>query len=163
VAREAVVVEAVRTAIGKRNGVLSQAHAVDLSADVLTALAARTGIDPAVVDDVIWGCVGQVGDQAGNIGRFAGLAAGWPESVPGTTVNRAYGSSQQATYFALHTLRSVFLGSASHHVAATGTAGRWAGSPRRASRWSPCGGTRAAAGTADARIWLSRRVFVLIR
>ena len=95
-AREAVVVEAVRTAIGKRGGALSQAHAVDLSADVLTALAARTGIDPAIVDDVIWGCVGQVGDQAGNIGRFAVLAAGWPESVPGTTINRACGSSQQA-------------------------------------------------------------------
>jgi acetyl-CoA acyltransferase len=79
-ARDAVVVEAVRTAIGKRGGALSQAHAVDLSADVLIALAARTGIDPAVVDDVIWGCVGQVGDQAGNIGRYAALAAGWPES-----------------------------------------------------------------------------------
>src|SRR5215469_16661604 len=99
-AREAVVVEAVRTAIGKRGGALSQAHAVDLSADVLTALAARTGIDPAIVDDVIWGCVGQVGDQAGNIGRFAVLAAGWPESVPGTTINRACGSSQQALEFA---------------------------------------------------------------
>jgi len=100
-AREAVVVEAVRTAIGKRGGALSQAHAVDLSADVLTALAARTGIDPAVVDDVIWGCVGQVGDQAGNIGRYAVLAAGWPESVPGTTINRACGSSQQAFEFAV--------------------------------------------------------------
>ncbi len=99
-AREAVVVEAVRTALGKRGGVLSQAHAVDLSADVLTALAARTGIDPATVDDVIWGCVGQVGDQAGNIGRYAVLAAGWPESVPGTTINRACGSSQQAFEFA---------------------------------------------------------------
>jgi acetyl-CoA acetyltransferase len=73
-ARDAVVVEAVRTAVGKRNGALSQAHAADLSADVLTALAARTGIDPAVVDDVIWGCVGQVGDQAANIGRYAGAS-----------------------------------------------------------------------------------------
>src|SRR6516225_2630376 len=99
-AREAVVVEAVRTGIGKRGGALSQAHPVDLSADVLTALAARTGIDPAIVDDVIWGCVGQVGDQAGNIGRYGVLAAGWPESVPGTTVNRACGSSQQAVEFA---------------------------------------------------------------
>jgi acetyl-CoA acyltransferase len=99
-AREAVVVEAVRTPIGKRNGALSAAHPVDLSADVLTELAARAGIDPAVVDDVIWGCVGQVGDQAGNIGRYAVLAAGWPESVPGTTINRACGSSQQAFEFA---------------------------------------------------------------
>ena len=74
-ARDAAVVEAVRTAIGKRGGTLSQAHAVDLSADVLTALAARTGIDPAIVDDVIWGCVGQVGDQAGNIGRYAAAPA----------------------------------------------------------------------------------------
>jgi acetyl-CoA acyltransferase len=99
--REAVVVEAVRTAVGKRGGGLSTVHAADLSADVLRALAHRTGIDPAVVDDVIWGCVGQVGDQSSNIGRFAVLAAGWPESVPGTTVNRACGSSQQAVDFAV--------------------------------------------------------------
>lgn len=98
--REAVVAGAVRTAVGKRGGGLSAAHPVDLSADVLTALAGRTGLDPAVVDDVIWGCVSQVGDQAGNIGRFAVLAAGWPESIPGTTVNRACGSSQQALDFA---------------------------------------------------------------
>ncbi|HEY5398873.1 MAG TPA: thiolase family protein [Trebonia sp.] len=105
-AREAVVVEAVRTAVGKRNGGLSTAHAADLSADVLGALAHRTGIDPAVVDDVIWGCVGQVGDQSANIGRYAVLAAGWPESVPGTTINRACGSSQQAFEFAVHAVRS---------------------------------------------------------
>ncbi len=105
-AREAVVVEAVRTPIGKRNGALSGAHAVDLSADVLTELAARAGIDPAVVDDVIWGCVGQVGDQAGNIGRYAVLAAGWPEAVPGTTINRACGSSQQAFEFAVQQVLS---------------------------------------------------------
>ena len=100
-AREAVVVEAVRTAVGKRGGGLSNVHAADLSADVLRALAHRTGIDPLVVDDVIWGCVGQVGDQSSNIGRFAVLAAGWPESIPGTTVNRACGSSQQAVDFAV--------------------------------------------------------------
>jgi acetyl-CoA acyltransferase len=104
--REAVVVETVRTAVGKRGGGLSTAHAADLSADVLRALAHRTGIDPAVVDDVIWGCVGQVGDQSANIGRYAVLAAGWPESVPGTTVNRACGSSQQAFEFAVHAVRS---------------------------------------------------------
>jgi acetyl-CoA acyltransferase len=98
-AREAVIVGAVRTAIGKRNGALSQVHAADLSAVVLRELAARTGIDPALVDDVIWGCVGQVGDQSSNIGRYSVLAAGWPESVPGTTINRACGSSQQALEF----------------------------------------------------------------
>jgi acetyl-CoA acyltransferase len=104
--REAVVVEAVRTAVGRRGGGLSTAHAADLSADVLRALAHRAGIDPAVVDDVIWGCVGQVGDQSANIGRYAVLAAGWPESVPGTTINRACGSSQQAFEFAVHAVRS---------------------------------------------------------
>jgi acetyl-CoA acyltransferase len=98
-AREAVIVGAVRTAIGRRNGALSQAHAADLSGQVLRELAARTGIDPASVDDVIWGCVGQVGDQSSNIGRYGVLAAGWPESVPGTTINRACGSSQQAVEF----------------------------------------------------------------
>jgi acetyl-CoA acyltransferase len=97
--REAVIVEAVRTAIGKRNGALSQSHAADLSGHVLRELAARTGIDPVLVDDVIWGCVGQVGDQSANIGRYGVLAAGWPESVPGTTINRACGSSQQALEF----------------------------------------------------------------
>jgi acetyl-CoA acyltransferase len=104
--RDAVVVEAVRTAVGKRGGGLSTAHAADLSADVLRALAHRAGIDPAVVDDVIWGCVGQLGDQSANIGRYAVLAAGWPESVPGTTINRACGSSQQAFEFAVHAVRS---------------------------------------------------------
>jgi acetyl-CoA acyltransferase len=97
--REAVIVGAVRTAIGKRNGALSQSHAADLSGAVLRELAARAGIDPADVDDVIWGCVGQVGDQSANIGRYGVLAAGWPESVPGTTINRACGSSQQALEF----------------------------------------------------------------
>ena len=99
-AREAVVVEAVRTPIGKRNGALSGSHAADLSGLVLRELASRTGIDPGTVDDVIWGCVSQVGDQSSNIGRYAVLAAGWPETVPGTTINRACGSSQQALEFA---------------------------------------------------------------
>jgi len=98
--REAVIVEAVRTPVGKRNGGLSAMHAADLSAVVLNALVERTGIDPAEVDDVVWGCVSQVGDQAGNIGRYSVLAAGWPESIPGTTVSRACGSSQQALDFA---------------------------------------------------------------
>jgi acetyl-CoA acyltransferase len=68
---------------------------------VLRELAARTGIDPEVVDDVIWGCVGRVGDQSSNIGRYAVLAAGWPETIPGVTINRACGSSQQAFEFAV--------------------------------------------------------------
>ncbi|MFW0785605.1 thiolase family protein [Gordonia sp. CPCC 206044] len=104
--REVVIAEAVRTAVGKRNGGLSQMHAADLSALVLRELARRTGIDPMVVDDVIWGCVSQVGDQSSNIGRYAVLAAGWPESIPGTTVNRACGSSQQAVDFAVQAVMS---------------------------------------------------------
>ncbi|MGI5460353.1 thiolase family protein [Streptomyces sp. CA-249302] len=104
--REAVIVEAVRTPVGKRNGGLSDQHAADLSAVVLGALAERTGIDPALVDDVVWGCVSQVGDQSSNIGRYAVLAAGWPETIPGTTVNRACGSSQQALDFAAQAVMS---------------------------------------------------------
>lgn len=104
--REAVIVEAVRTPVGKRDGGLSDAHAADLSAVVLNALAERAGLDPALVDDVVWGCVSQVGDQSSNIGRYAVLAAGWPETVPGTTVNRACGSSQQALDFAVHAVMS---------------------------------------------------------
>jgi acetyl-CoA acyltransferase len=100
--RETVIVEAVRTAVGKRNGGLSGTHAADLSAMVLNELMERAGLDPGIVDDVIWGCVSQVGDQSSNIGRYAVLAAGWPETIPGTTVNRACGSSQQALDFAVH-------------------------------------------------------------
>jgi acetyl-CoA acyltransferase len=98
--RDAVIVEAVRTPVGKRNGGLSGVHAGDLSSRVLTALAERTGIDPAVVEDVIWGCVSQVGEQTFDIARTALLGAGWPETVPGTTVDRQCGSSQQAISFA---------------------------------------------------------------
>ena len=98
--RDAVIVGAVRTPVGRRNGALAAVQAGELSATVLTALADRTGIDPAAVDDVIWGCVGQVGEQTGNIGRHAVLSAGWPESVPATTVDRQCGSSQQAVHFA---------------------------------------------------------------
>src|SRR5690349_11360682 len=104
--REAVIVEAVRTPVGKRNGGLAGWHPADLSAVVLQALAERTGIDPAVVDDVIWGCVSQIGDQSGNVGRYSVLAAGWPESIPGTTINRACGSSQQALEFAVQAVLS---------------------------------------------------------
>jgi acetyl-CoA acyltransferase len=98
--RDAVIAEAVRTPVGRRNGGLLGVHPVDLSALVLQALAARSGLDPAVVDDVYWGCVSQVGEQAWNVGRNAVLAAGWPESVPGTTIDRQCGSSQQALHFA---------------------------------------------------------------
>ncbi|MGW0947653.1 thiolase family protein [Streptomyces sp. NPDC002623] len=104
--REAVIVAAVRTPVGRRGGGLAEVHPADLSAAVLIALAERTGLDPAAVDDVIWGCVSQVGDQSSNIGRYAVLAAGWPESVPGTTVNRACGSSQQALEFAVQSVLS---------------------------------------------------------
>jgi len=98
--RDAVIVEAVRTPFGRRNGVLKDVHPVDLSADLLNALLARTGLSAELVDDVVWGCVTQLGDQSSNIARFAVLAAGWPEQVPGVTINRACGSSQQALDFA---------------------------------------------------------------
>ena len=96
----AVIVDAVRTAGGKRNGKLRGWHAVDLAAEPLKALIERNKLDPATVDDVITGCVMQVGEQALNIGRSAVLAAGFPESVPATTVDRQCGSSQQAAHFA---------------------------------------------------------------
>lgn len=97
---DAVIVDAVRTAGGKRNGKLRGWHAVDLAAEPLKALVERNDLDPAIVDDVIMGCVMQVGEQALNIGRNAALAAGFPESVPSTTVDRQCGSSQQALHFA---------------------------------------------------------------
>jgi acetyl-CoA acyltransferase len=96
----AVIVDAVRTAGGKRNGKLRNWHAVDLASEALKAVAERNQLDPALVDDVIMGCVMQVAEQSLNIGRNAVLAAGWPESVPGTTVDRQCGSSQQAVHFA---------------------------------------------------------------
>jgi acetyl-CoA acyltransferase len=98
--RDAVIVDAVRTPVGKRDGGLSGVHPVDLSAHVLETLAARTGVDPALVDDVVWGCVSQTGEQAVNVGRNAALAAGWPEDVVGVTLDRQCGSSQQAVHFA---------------------------------------------------------------
>jgi acetyl-CoA acyltransferase len=104
--RDAVICAAVRTPVGKRGGGLSGVHAVDLSAHVLEALAERSGLDPGVVEDVLWGCVSQVGEQTFNIGRNAALAAGWPESVPGTTIDRQCGSSQQAVAFAAATVVS---------------------------------------------------------
>jgi acetyl-CoA acyltransferase len=97
---EAVIVEAIRSPIGKRNGGLSGVHPADLSAQVLNGLADKAGIDPGIVDDVIWGCVMQAGEQALDIARTALLAAGWPETVPGVTVDRQCGSSQQSIHFA---------------------------------------------------------------
>jgi acetyl-CoA acyltransferase len=96
----AVIVDAVRTAGGKRHGRLSGWHPVDLAAETLKALAERNDLDPGLIDDVIVGCVSQVGAQAVNIGRNAVLAAGFPDSVPGTTIDRQCGSSQQALHFA---------------------------------------------------------------
>jgi acetyl-CoA acyltransferase len=97
---DAVIVEAARSAVGRRNGGLSVVHPADMSAQVLNALVERAGVDPEIVDDVIWGCVGQGGEQAMDIARTALLAAGWPESVPGVTVDRQCGSSQQSVNFA---------------------------------------------------------------
>ncbi|HVL64827.1 MAG TPA: thiolase family protein [Actinomycetota bacterium] len=99
-AREAVIVEAVRTPLGKRGGKLKDWHPVDLLAETLNELVSRATLDAATVDDVICGCVSQIGEQSLNIGRNAWLAAGLPEEVPATTVDRQCGSSQQAAHFA---------------------------------------------------------------
>jgi len=96
----AVIIDAIRTPLGKRNGRLKDWHPVDLAAETLSALVQRTGIDPGQVDDVVMGCVMQVGEQAANVARNAVLAAGFPETVPATTVDRQCGSSQQAAHFA---------------------------------------------------------------
>src|SRR2546430_5086913 len=100
--REAVIVDAVRTPLGrgKQTGGLFPVHAVDLAARPLAALVERTGIDPGAIEDVIMGCVSQVGEQGVNVGRNAALAAGFPETVCGTSVDRQCGSSQQALHFA---------------------------------------------------------------
>ena len=96
----AVIVDAVRTPMGRRNGALKDWHPVDLLAHVLRSLVERTDLDPALVEDVIAGCVSQTGEQALNVARNAALAAGFPDTVPGTTVDRQCGSSQQALHFA---------------------------------------------------------------
>jgi len=96
----AVIVDAVRTPLGRRNGTLKGIHPVDLASHTLKALVERTGIDPGLIEDVIMGCVMQVGEQGLNVGRNAALAAGFPESVVGTTIDRQCGSSQQAAHFA---------------------------------------------------------------
>ncbi|HUY17571.1 MAG TPA: thiolase family protein [Acidimicrobiales bacterium] len=148
----AVIVDAVRTPGGKRNGKLKNWHAVDLASEALKAIATRNNLDPALVDDVIMGCVSQVGEQAFNVGRSAVLAAGWPESVPATTIDRQCGSSQQAMHFAA---QGVVSGAYDVVVAAgvevmtrvamgssIGTDAGWPFGPRVAERYEPVGGLR---------------------
>jgi acetyl-CoA C-acetyltransferase len=103
---EAYIVDAIRTPVGKRGGGLSQVHPADLGAHVLEALMARTDVDPAAVEDVLFGCVDTIGPQAGDIARTCWLAAGLPEEVPGTTIDRQCGSSQQALHFASQAVMS---------------------------------------------------------
>ncbi|OZF45808.1 thiolase family protein [Rhodococcus sp. 14-2470-1a] len=131
----AVIVGAVRSPVGKRNGGLAGVHPADLSAAVLNGLVQRTGIDPVIVDDVIWGCVQQLGDQANDIARNAVLSAGWPDSVPGVTIDRQCGSSQQALNFAVASVEAghydvvVAGGVESMSRVAMGSAGKVGGSP----------------------------------
>ncbi|HSJ96470.1 MAG TPA: acetyl-CoA C-acyltransferase, partial [Myxococcota bacterium] len=97
---EAYIIDAVRTPVGKRGGGLSQVHSADLGAHVLRALMARTGVDPGAVEDVVFGCCDTIGPQSGDIARTCWLAAGLPQHVPGVTIDRQCGSSQQAVHFA---------------------------------------------------------------
>ena len=97
---EAYIIDAVRTPVGRRNGGLAEVHPLDLGAHPIAALVERTGIDPAAIDDVVFGCLDQIGPQAGDIARNCALVAGLPDTVPGVTVDRQCGSSQQALHFA---------------------------------------------------------------
>ena len=148
----AVIVDAVRTPGGKRNGKLKNWHAVDLASEALRALVTRNNLDPSLVDDFIMGCVSQVGEQAFNVGRSAVLAAGWPESVPATTIDRQCGSSQQALHFAA---QGVMSGAYDVVVAAgvevmtrvgmgssIGKDAGWPFGPRVAERYEPVGGLK---------------------
>jgi acetyl-CoA acyltransferase len=148
----AVIVDALRTPGGKRNGKLKNWHAVDLASEALRALASRNNLDPSVIDDVIMGCVSQVGEQAFNVGRNAVLAAGWPESVPATTIDRQCGSSQQAMHFAA---QGVMSGAYDVVVAAgvevmtrvgmgssIGKDAGWPFGPRVTARYEPVGGLK---------------------
>jgi len=103
---EAYIIDAVRTPVGKRGGGLSQVHSADLGAHAIRALVARTGVDPGAVEDVIFGCCDTIGPQAGDIARTCWLAAGLPEHVPGVTIDRQCGSSQQAVHFAAQAVMS---------------------------------------------------------
>ncbi len=148
----AVIVDAVRTPGGRRNGKLRTWHSADLASEALRAIASRNDLDPELVDDVIMGCVSQVGEQAFNVGRNAVLAAGWPESVPATTIDRQCGSSQQALHFAA---QGVMAGAYDVVVAAGvevmtrvamgSSIGKDAGfpfGPRVSARYAPVGGLR---------------------
>ena len=147
---QAVIVDALRTAGGKRNGKLKNWHAVDLASEALRALVERNDLDPVLVDDVITGCVSQVGEQTFNVGRSAVLAAGWPESVPATTIDRQCGSSQQALHFAAQGVMAgvydVVVASgveAMSRVAMGSSVGAnagWPFGPRVAARYEPVGG-----------------------
>ncbi len=103
---DAYIVEAIRAPVGRRGGSLAQAHPADLGAHVIKALVERTGIDPGIVEDVVFGCVDTIGPQAGDIARTCWLVAGFPEEVPGTTVDRQCGSAQQAVHFAAQAVMS---------------------------------------------------------
>ncbi|MDT7566909.1 MAG: acetyl-CoA C-acetyltransferase, partial [Pseudonocardiales bacterium] len=103
---DAYLIDAVRSPVCRRGGSLASVHPADLAGYVMTALLERTGVDPAAVDDVVLGCVDSVGPQAGDIARTAWLAAGLPEEVPGVTVDRQCGSSQQALHFAAQAVAS---------------------------------------------------------
>src|SRR5574342_1026667 len=103
---EAFIIDAVRTPVGRRGGGLSRVHPADLGAHALKALVKRTGIDPAAVEDVVFGCVDTIGPQAGDIARTCWLVAGYPDEVPGTTVDRQCGSSQQGVHFAAQAVLS---------------------------------------------------------
>jgi acetyl-CoA acyltransferase len=148
----AVIVDAVRTPGGKRNGKLKNWHPVDLAAEALKAIASRNNLDPALVDDVIMGCVSQVGEQAFNVGRNAVLAAGWPESVPATTIDRQCGSSQQALHFAAQGVMSgaydivIAAGvEAMSRVAMGSSIGKdagWPFGPEVIARYEPVGGLK---------------------
>ena len=148
----AVIVDAVRTPGGKRNGKLKNWHPVDLAAEALKAIASRNNLDPALIDDVIMGCVSQVGEQAFNVGRSAVLAAGWPESVPATTIDRQCGSSQQALHFAAQGVMSgaydivIAAGvEAMSRVAMGSSIGKdagWPFGPSVTARYEPVGGLK---------------------
>ena len=150
--QDAVIVDALRTPGGKRNGQLRNWHAVDLASEALRALAHRNNLDVGLVDDVIMGCVSQTGEQAFNVGRNAVLAAGWPESVPATTIDRQCGSSQQALHFAAQGVMSgaydvvVAAGvEAMTRVPMGSSVGKDAGfpfGPRVSARYEPVGGLR---------------------
>ena len=155
---EAFIVDAVRTPVGRRGGGLAAAHPADLGAHVIAALLARTQADPLAIDDVVFGCVDTVGPQAGDIARTAWLAAGLPEAVPGVTVDRQCGSSQQAVHFAAQAVLSgtadlvvaggvqnmsmVPIAAAMGPPSATRSAARSAGAPGTAPRRFPSSGRR---------------------